>query len=189
MVPHHAQMSRFPIHDEETAPVESQALLKIAAAAGGQVPNFLGALSNSPAALRAYLRFRQEIGKGQLTATTRLRIGLAVASHVGAERPGQERQARAAGLGLDEIARARRWDSEDPRERALLRWLKPLATNRGELSELLQEEVREAGWGEAELLDAIAVQTLEVMTAQVTRAGDVPADGSSEETRQLRAVA
>jgi alkylhydroperoxidase family enzyme len=184
-----AQMSRFPIHDEETAPAESQALLKIASAAGGQVPNFLGALSNSPAALKAFLRFRQELGKGELAPATRARIALAVGAHVGAERDSQERAARAAGLGIDEMGRARRWDSEVPRERALLRWLKPLATHRGEQSDLLHEEVREAAWSDAQLLEAIATTALETMVAQVTRAGDVPADGSSEVTRQLRAVA
>jgi alkylhydroperoxidase family enzyme len=183
------QMSRFPIHDEETAPAESAGLLKIASAAGGQLPNFLGVLSNSPAALRAFLRFRQELGKGALDAGTRARIGLAVAAHLGSELPGQERAARAAGLGLDEIARARRWASEEPREAALLRWLKPLATHRGEQSDLLHEEVREERWSDGELLEAIAVVALEEMTANVTRAGDVPSDGSSEETRQLRAVA
>jgi hypothetical protein len=183
------QMSRFPIHDEETAPAESAGLLKIAAAAGGQLPNFLGVLSNSPAGLRAFLRMRQELSKGDLSAATRARIGIAVAAHVGAELPGQDRAARAAGLGLDEVARARRWTSEDSREAALLRWLKPLATHRGTQSDLLHEEVREARWGHGELLEAIAVVALEEMTANVTRAGDVPRDGSSEETRQLRAVA
>lgn len=182
-------MSRFPIHDEETAPAGSQALLKIASAAGGQVPNFLGALSNSPAALRAFLRFRQELGRGELAPATRARVGIAIAAHMGVERTDHERAARAAGLGLDEIRRSRRWDSDDPRERALLRWLKPLATQRGELTDLLHEEVREARFTDAELLEAIGVLALETMTAQVTLAGDVPTDGSSEATRQLRAVA
>ena len=183
------QMSRFPIHDEETAPADSAALLKIASAAGGQLPNFLGVLSNSPAALRAFLRFRQELGKGELAAATRARIGIAVAAHLNTERADLRLAARAAGLGLDEIARARRWASEDPREQALLRWLKPLATHRGELTDLLHEEVHEADWSDAELLEAIAVVSLESLTAHVTIAGDIPSDGSSEETRQLRAVA
>ena len=111
-----AKMSRFPIHDEETAPADSAALLKIASAAGGQLPNFLGVLSNSPAALRAFLRFRQELGKGELAPATRARIGIAVAAHQGSERTDLRLAARGAGLGLDEIARARRWASEDPRE-------------------------------------------------------------------------
>lgn len=184
-----AQMSRFPIHDEETAPAESAALLKIASAAGGQLPNFLGVLSNSPAALKAFLRFRQELAKGTLEPGTRARIGIAVASHLGAERGDLHRAARAAGLGLDEIGRARRFTSEDPREAALLKWLKPLATHRGELTDLLHEEVREARWSDGQLLEAIATVSLESMTAQVTIAGDIPSDGSSEQTRQLRAVA
>ena len=185
----HVQMSRFPIHDEETAPTESAGLLKIASAAGGQLPNFLGVLSNSPAALRAFLRFRQELGKGELEPATRARIGIAVAAHLDAERSDLHRAARAAGLGLDEIGRARRWSSEDAAEQALLRWLKPLATHRGELTDLLHEEVREAHWTDAQLLEAVAVSALETLTAQVTVAGDIPSDGSSEETRQLRAVA
>ena len=188
-LPTRAQMSRFPIHDEETAPAASAGLLKIASAAGGQLPNFLGALSNSPAALKAFLRFRQELGKGELPAATRARVGIAVTSHLGAERQDHERTARAAGLGLDEINRARRWTSADATEAALLKWLKPLATQRGELTDLLHEEVREAGWSDGQLLESIATVALETMTAHVTRAGDVPVDGSSEETRQLRAVA
>jgi alkylhydroperoxidase family enzyme len=182
-------MSRFPIHDEETAPGDSAGLLKIASAAGGQLPNFLGVLANSPAALKAFLRFRLELGKGELHAATRARIGIAVAAHLRAERADHERTARAADLGLDEIARARRWTSEDPSEAALLKWLKPLATQRGELTDLLHEEVREERWTDAQLLEAIALVALESMTAHVTRAGDVPTDGSSEVTRQLRAVA
>src|SRR5688500_14856442 len=145
------QMSRFPIHDDETAPAESAGLLKIASAAGGQLPNFLGALSNSPAALRAFLRFRQELGKGDLPAATRARIGLAVAAHLHAEQAGHERTARAADLGLDEIGRARRWSSEDPHEAALLKWLKPLSTQRGEPSDLQHEEAREAGWSDGQM--------------------------------------
>src|SRR5918998_816249 len=90
-----AQMSRFPIHDEETAPADSASLLKIASAAGGQLPNFLGVLSNSPAALKAFLRFRLELGKGDLPAATRARIGIAVAAHLNAERSDQHRAARA----------------------------------------------------------------------------------------------
>ena len=174
------QMSRFPIHDEETAPADSAALLKIASAAGGQLPNFLGVLSNSPAALRAFLRFRQELGKGELAPATRARIGIAVAAHLHAERDDLRLAARAAGLGLDEVARARRWASEEPREQALLRWLKPLATHRGELTDRLHEEVHEADWTDAELLEAIAVVSLETLTAQVTIAGYIPGDGSSE---------
>src|ERR1035437_10038899 len=51
-------MSRFQIHDDLTAPEGSVTVLRGALASGGQLPNFLGVLAGSPAALRAYARFR-----------------------------------------------------------------------------------------------------------------------------------
>jgi alkylhydroperoxidase family enzyme len=53
-------MSRFQIHDDLTAPEGSIPVLRGALATGGQLPNFLGVLAGSPAALRAYARFRDE---------------------------------------------------------------------------------------------------------------------------------
>src|SRR5688572_4548433 len=103
------QMSRFQIHDDLTAPEGSVPVLKGALATGGQLPNFLGVLAGSPAALRAYARFRSELRQGKLDLATSERIALAVAEHHKSE-PGvamHTRMARAAGLTLDEVAQAR----------------------------------------------------------------------------------
>ena len=100
-------MSRFQIHDDLTAPEGSVPVLRGALATGGQLPNFLGVLAGSPAALRAYARFRSELRHGKLTLATLERIALAVAEYYGSE-PGIEmhsRTARAAGLALDDPAR------------------------------------------------------------------------------------
>src|ERR671936_1154298 len=104
------QMSRFQIHDDLTAPQGSVPVLRGALASGGQLPNFLGVLAGSPAALRAYARFRAELRHGALTLPTLERIALAVAEHYGSQ-PGialHARTAREAGLGIDEVAAARR---------------------------------------------------------------------------------
>src|SRR5256885_7116954 len=93
-------MSRFHIHDDLTAPEASLPVLKGALATGGQLPNFLGVLAGSPAALRAYARFRSELRHGKLTLPTLERIALAVADFFSSA-PGialHERAARAAGL-------------------------------------------------------------------------------------------
>ena len=82
-------MSRFQIHDELTAPEGSVPVLRGALATGGQLPNFLGVLAGSPAALRAYARFRSELRHGTLTLPTLERIALAVADHYDSE-PGIE---------------------------------------------------------------------------------------------------
>jgi alkylhydroperoxidase family enzyme len=184
------EMSRFPIHDDLTAPEGSLPILKGASSAAGQLPNFLGVLAGSPAALKAYVRFRAELRHGRLPREAIERIGLAVAEHYGSK-PGLQlhtRTSRQAGLGIDEVARARRWDSGDPRQATLLRYLRPLLSDRGAAPQHLLEEAREAGWEDDQLLEAIAVLSLESFTAMVNLAGEVPVDGSVEETRVLRAA-
>ena len=183
-------ISRFHIHDELTAPEGSTPVLRGALATGGQLPNFLGVLAGSPAALRAYARFRSELRHGTLARPTLERIALAVAHHYGSE-PGialHSRTARQEGLGLDEVTLARAFDSNDEREASLLRYLKALVEHRGRAPMHLHEEAREAGWSDEQLLEAIAYVALEQLTAMVNVAGDVPVDGSHEDSRQLRAA-
>jgi AhpD family alkylhydroperoxidase len=184
------QMSRFHIHDELSAPEGSVPVLKGAMASGGQLPNFLGVLAGSPAALRGYARFRSELRHGSLTLPTLERIALAVSEHYRSQ-PGitmHTRTARQAGIGIDEVAAARDWESSDPREAALLRYLRALLDQRGHAPMHLHEEAREAGWSDEQLLEAIAFVSLESLTAMVNVAGEVPVDGSAEDTRVLRAA-
>ena len=187
---HKTPMSRFPIHDDLTAPEGSVPVLRGALTTAGQLPNFLGVLAGSPAALRGYARFRAELRRGSLTLPTLERISLAVAQHHGSQ-PGialHTRTARSAGLGLDDIALAREWDARDPREAALMRYLRAVVDHSAAPPMHLHEEALEAGWTDEHLLDAIAYTALESFTAMVNVAGDVPVDGSAEETRRLRAA-
>src|SRR3982750_4762880 len=130
--------SRFHIHDELTAPERSLPILKGALSTGGQLSNFLGVLAGSPAVLRAYARFRSEVRHGSLPLRTQQRIALAVAEYEGSEYwiTTLQRTARDAGLGLDEIARARQFDSTDPREAALLRYVQMLLEANGSAPKL-----------------------------------------------------
>jgi AhpD family alkylhydroperoxidase len=183
-------MSRFQIHDDLTAPEGSVPVLRGALASGGQLPNFLGVLAGSPAALRAYARFRSELRHGKLTLATLERIALAVAEHYGSE-PGIEmhsRAARGAGLQLDEVAAARKFSSKDPREAALLSYLQALVEGGGRPPMHLHEEAREAGWEDEQILEAIAAVSLEGFTAMINVAGEIPVDGSTEASRALKAA-
>ena len=184
------EMSRFHIHDDLTAPEGSLPVLKGVTASAGQLPNFLGVLAGSPAALRGYTRFRGELRHGSLDLPTLERVALAVAEHY-RSRPGlsiHTRTARQAGVGIDEVARARDWESDDPAQAALLRYLRALLAQRGHVPMHLHEEAREAGWSDEQLLEAIAYLSLESLTAMVNVAGEVPVDGSVEDTRVLRAA-
>jgi alkylhydroperoxidase family enzyme len=182
--------SRFQVHDELTAPERSMPVLKGALAAGGQLSNFIGVLSGSPAALRAYARFRSELRNGTLPLKTQQRIGLGVAHHQGDEYTQQllQRTARDAGVGLDEIALAKEFDSADEKEAALLRFIKVLVETDDVPALHLHEEAREAGWDDEQILEAIAHVSLASFTNLITRAGNIPVDGSAEDSRLLHAA-
>jgi alkylhydroperoxidase family enzyme len=178
--------SRFQVHDELTAPERSVPILKGALSGGGQLPNFIGVLAGSPAVLRAYARFRSELRNGSLPYATQQRIALAVAEHQGSEYglTTLQRTARDAGLGLDEIALAREFDSHDEREALLLRFVKALLESEdGAPPRHKHEEAREAGWDDEQILETVAHVALATFSNLVTRAGDIPLDGSSEESR------
>ena len=182
--------SRFQIHDELTAPERSVPVLKGALAGGGQLSNFVGALAGAPAALRAYARFRSELRHGALPLKSQLRIALAVAEHQDSEYAlaTLQRTAKEAGLGLDEIALAREFDSRDEREATLLRYLKAVVAEEGTPPLHLHEEAREIGWTDEQILEAVAHVALDTFGNLVTRAGNVPNDGSVEEGRLLKAA-
>ena len=184
-------MSRFKIHDEESAPEAARPILKSAAAGGGQLPNFLGVLGGAPAALRGYVRLRGELRHNTLPPGTIERVALAAAGthHAAPDLTHHSRAARAAGIGIDEIMRAQRWSSADAAQNALLQFLKPLALHKGEVPADVHEAAKEHGWTEEQLIEAIAVLALESFVAMVDVAGDVPEDATSENSRQLKAVA
>jgi alkylhydroperoxidase family enzyme len=187
-----AKESRFHVHDELTAPERSLPILKGAVSGGGQLSNFLGVIAGSPAVLRAYARFRSELRHGALPLKSQQRIALAVAEHVRSDYwlATLQRTAREAGLGLDEIALAREFDSRDPREATLLRYVKALVEDLSGAAppHPLHEEAREAGWTDEQVLEAVAHVSLSLFATLVTRAGDVPRDGSAEEGRLRQAA-
>ena len=182
--------SRFHVHDELTAPERSLPVLKGALAGGGQLPNFIGVLAGSPATLRAFARLRSELRHGALPWATQQRIALAVAEHQGSDYALStlQRTAREAGLGLDEIALAREFDSRDEREAVLLRYVKGLLETEGPPPVHLHEEAREGDWSDEQILEAVAHVALASFGNLVTRAGDVPVDGSGEESRLAQAA-
>ncbi len=177
-------VSRFQIHDELTAPDESAPLIKSIQAAGGAVTKFVGVLAGAPAVLRAYTRMRSELRAGVLPRATRERIALAVAEHRNDTYSIAQhaKSARSAGLGLDEVSRARSFTSGDEKEAALLAYLKAtLEANRDYPPHHLQEEAREIGWTDEELLEAVAHVALNEFQSLIAAAAALPKDQATPE--------
>ena len=87
-------------------------------------------------------------GTAHLPRHSAERIGLAVAEHYGSK-PGLQlhtRTSRQAGLGIDEVARAKRWDSGDAARGRAAAVSAPAARRRAKFPQHLHEEAREAGW-------------------------------------------
>jgi AhpD family alkylhydroperoxidase len=169
--------SRFDIHDVLTAPEGSVKILEGVSRAG-EVTKFIGVLAGAPAALRAYARMRHELRGGSLPASTRERISLAVAELRGDPYSIAQhaRTARAAGLGLDEVSRARTFGSADEKEHALLAFLEALMATDGRPSAHLGEEAREAGWTDEQILEAVAFVALNEFQSLIANAAALPQD-------------
>ena len=185
------QMSRFHIHDDLTAPEGSLPVLKGALKSAGQLPNFLGVLAGSPAALRGYARFRSELRHGTLARpdarADRARDRPSLPVQAGHRRAHAHRAAGGARhrrgqprcrVGLRRRARGRA-AALPPAARRGAR-PRPDASPRGGARGGLDR--RAAARGDRDSRE------LESLTAMVNVAGEVPVDGSLEDTRVLRAA-
>ena len=172
------EVSRFQIHDELTAPDESAPIIKSIQAAGGAVTKFVGVLAGSPAVLRAYTRMRSELRGGVLGRATRERIALSVAEYRGDSYSIAQhaKSARAAGLGLDEVSKARAFTSSDEREATLLVFLEAAIKAEGGPPLYLHEEAREAGWTDEEILEAVGHLALNEFQSLIAAAAALPKD-------------
>jgi AhpD family alkylhydroperoxidase len=172
-------VSRFQIHDELTAPDESAPLIKSIQAGGGAVTKFVGVLAGAPAVLRAYTRMRSELRSGVLPQATRERIALAVAEYRDDDYSIAQhaKSARRAGLGLDEVSRARSFTSGDAKEAALLAYLRGiLEAHDAYPPHHLHEEALEIGWSDEELLEAVAHLALNEFQSLIASAAALPKD-------------
>jgi alkylhydroperoxidase family enzyme len=170
--------SRFDIHDELTAPDGSERLLKSISSAGGSVSKIVGVLAGSPASLKAFARLRSELRSGALPATSAIRIGLAVSEQRGDGYSVAQhaRSARLSGFGLDEISRNRSFSSNDPREAALLAFVKGSLDSEGHPPVYLLEEAREADWTDEQLIEALGEVALCEFQSLVANAAGLPED-------------
>src|SRR4051794_41779697 len=101
---------------------------------------------------------RSELRGGVLPQATRERIALAVAEHREDDYSIAQhaKSARRAGLGLDEVSKARSFESGDPKGAALLAYLKATLEADGRPPQHLHEEAMEIGWTAEGSLEAAA---------------------------------
>ena len=187
-------MSLIPTPTAEQAPVAAQPLLAAVDKQLGTVPNLFRIVANSPATLDAFLGFSSALGKGELSASTRQRIALAVAEVNGCDYCLSAHTYLARKLAkLDdaEITANRSGASNDIKADVAVRYAAKLARQRGRKSELELAAVKRAGYSDAEIVEIVAHVALNVFTNTINQALkteiDFPHVGAREDDRTLRA--
>lgn len=149
-----------------TAPTASRPLLEGVQKSLGFVPNMMGVIANSPAALEGYLSLSGALAKGALPPKLREQIALAVAEINGC---GYCLSAHTllggkAGLGADEILAARKSSAADSKSDAVLKLAHAITRQRGAIADSELQAARSAGLSDAEIIEVVAHVALNILT-------------------------
>ena len=152
------------------APKASQTLLKGVEKMLGSAPNMFRLIGNSPATLEGYLGLNGALQKGRISAATRERIALAVASTNGCDYCNSAHTFLAktfAKLDEAEVAANRAGSSSDAKAHAAVAFAVKVATNRGQVSASDISEIKAAGYSDAEVIEIVGHVALNVLTNYV----------------------
>ncbi len=171
-------MSRIPAVTPETANDDQKALFDAIDSKLGVVPNFLKVLAQSPDALRAFLGLHGIAEAGQLDPQTRERIALAIAQGNSCEYclSAHTAMGRKAGLSNAEIEANRAGTSQDAKAAAAVAFAQALNTHLGDVTQAELDAVREAGYGDAEIVEIITHVGMNILTNLVGKAARVDID-------------
>jgi uncharacterized peroxidase-related enzyme len=171
-------MARINVVTHETANSEQKALFDAIHAQLGIVPNFLKVFANSPEALKAFLGLHGIANGGSLDLQTRERIALALAQQNGCQYCVSAHTAigRNAGLNGAEMEANRAGTSHDAKAAAAVRFARALVEHKGDVTTAELEEVRSAGYGDAEIVEIITHVGMNILTNILGKASRVDID-------------
>ena len=171
-------MSRFTQIAPETATGNTKELLDAVKSKLGLVPNMVRAMANSPAALKAYLQFSGALAAGSLSAKSREQIALAVGQVNQCDYCVSAHSAlgKMAGLTVDQILASRKGTAADGKTDALLHFSRKLVETRGRVSDGDVDAVREAGFTDGEIAEAVAGVALNIYTNYFNHVADTDID-------------
>jgi uncharacterized peroxidase-related enzyme len=149
-----------------TAPSTSRPLLEGVQRSLGFVPNMMGVIANSPAALEGYLSLSGALAKGALSGKLREQIALAVAEINGC---GYCLSAHTllggkVGLATDEIIAARKSAATDSKSDAALKLARAVTLQRGVIADCDLQFARAASLNDAEIIEVVAHVALNILT-------------------------
>lgn len=171
-------MSRITTVTDDIANSEQAELFAAIKAKLGIVPNFLRVFANSPDALKAFLGFHHIAGSGSLDAATRERIALTLAQKNECSYCLSAHTAigRKTGLNSDEITANRQGDSHDAKAAVAVKFARKLAEHTGDVTTAELQEMRDAGFTDADIVEVITHTGINLLTNILSKASRVDID-------------
>jgi uncharacterized peroxidase-related enzyme len=171
-------MARINVVTHETANAEQKALFDAIQSQLGIVPNFLKVFANSPEALKAFLGLHGIANGGVLDPQTRERIALALAQQNACEYCLSAHSAigRKSGLNGAEIEANRAGSSQDAKAAVAVKFARSLVEHTGEVTSGELQEVRLAGYSDAEIVEIITHVGMNILTNILGKASRVEID-------------
>lgn len=172
-------MSRLNIPSIETSPVASVPLLDAVKKQLGVVPNLMKLVGNSPAALEGYLSLNGALAKGSLGAKTGERIALAIAEINRCDyclSAHTYLATHVAKLDAAEINANRNGLSNDAKADAAVRFAASVAQQRGHVSSDEVQNIKAAGYSDAEVVEIVLHVALNTLTNYVNSVAETEID-------------
>lgn len=171
-------MPRIQPIDIDKAEGKAKTLLEGVNKAMGMTPNLMRTVAHSPAALEAFLGFGKSLGGGSLSPKLREQIAVTVARINGCDYclAGHSALGKKVGLDDDELRTNMNAESADVKVRAALQFAKAIVDEKGWVTDEQYEAVRAAGFGHGEILEILAVVSINIFTNYVNHLAQTDLD-------------
>lgn len=132
----------------------------------GKAPLLMQALTNSPATMNSYLSLFANLSEGRFSNQLARKIGLAIGEENGCEYCISllAAIAKLQKLTEEDIHLARRGQSADPKEQALLSFLLVVMRHKGDVTDGELQAVKDSGWEDADIAELFGHMILNFMT-------------------------
>jgi uncharacterized peroxidase-related enzyme len=171
-------MARIAPVNVDSATGKAKDLLDAVKAKMGMVPNMMATLANAPAVLESYLAFSGAVGGSSLSPKTREAIAIAIAETNACNYCLSAHAVIGKGAGLSEtdIASAREFNASDSKLDAILKLARAINDTRGFATDADLAAARTAGITDAQILEVVAVVSLNVFTNYLNHVADPKID-------------
>lgn len=171
-------MPRIQPVDQSSADAATTELLGSVKKKLGAVPNIVATMANSPAVANAYLGFSQSLSTGSLSARLREQIALVVGETNGCGYcvAAHTTLGKRAGLSEQETCDARRAVASDNKESVALEFARKIISDRGNVSDVDFQHVRQAGYTDGEIAEIVANVALNIFTNYFNHVAETEVD-------------